>query len=342
MPQGFAYSTLKDYEGNDIIDFDLRYFDSFAIKQKKDLILKSYPSVIQKAYRDYRNGKKASNIFQVPSDIGVCFQLYDGRPPFLNAILASMKYDAAVETERTRGNEEVQKILVQKIPHLTDGRLLFEPDEVAEMHAGAVGMMKGNPNVRVLTTYGEVDAIGSKTSADHADAVLARVEQNIFAQAGVSGQIFSSTNSSTIKQSLQNDLSFVMYLANRYSFYITNVINAIFGSKNISFKYTILPVSHYNTEDYFNNNYKLLSSGYSAIIPALVIGINQKDLVDLKDLENDVLGLVDKLKPLQSAYTQSSGASSNQDNEGGRPAKETEDKKSSTIAKDESLAGGND
>ena len=59
--------------------------------------------------------------------------------------------------------EEIRKIIVQKIPHLSDGRLLFEPDEDLEIHTGTVGMLKGNKNVSVMTTYADVDAIASKT-----------------------------------------------------------------------------------------------------------------------------------------------------------------------------------
>ena len=51
---------------------------------------------------------------------------------FLNVIPATIQYDDAVETERERDLEEIRKIIVQKIPHLTDGGLLFEPEEAAE------------------------------------------------------------------------------------------------------------------------------------------------------------------------------------------------------------------
>jgi hypothetical protein len=47
--------------------------------------------------------------------------------------------------------------LVQEIPHLNDGALLFEPVEVEEIHRGTVGMLRGNKNIDVLTTYGKVN-----------------------------------------------------------------------------------------------------------------------------------------------------------------------------------------
>jgi hypothetical protein len=81
----------------------------------------------------------------------------------LSVIPATIDYDEAVVTERERDLEEIRKIIVQKIPHLTDGRLLFEPDEALEIHNGTVGMLRGNKNLSVMTTYADVEAIASKT-----------------------------------------------------------------------------------------------------------------------------------------------------------------------------------
>jgi hypothetical protein len=70
---------------------------------------------------------------------------------------------------------------------LTDGRLLFEPEEAEEIHRGTVGMLRGNKNVSVLTTYADVDAIASKTSADGVESTLTKLEGNIYAQGATSG-----------------------------------------------------------------------------------------------------------------------------------------------------------
>ena len=240
---------------------------------------------------------------KLPKEIGVCFPFFDGRPLFLNVIPATLEYDEAVATERERDAEEIRKIIVQRIPHLNDGRLLFEPDEAEEIHYGTVGMMKGNKNVSVLTTYGDVSAIASNTSADRSETTLTRMEQNIYAQAGTTGQIFASTGSSSLESSLNNDLALMMYLANKFSRFISNTLNDLFANGNISFTYQILPISYYNYVDFADSAFKLVGSGYSALLPALAYNLSQRDLVNIKDLENDVLKLGDRLKPLQTSYT---------------------------------------
>lgn len=366
LPSGYCVSRFKDVHGNDIIEFDLSYFNTITNKEAQKAALTAYPKVISKAYQEYSKHKRTDKWFIIPSDIGVCFPIFDGRPPLLNIIPASIRYDEAVETERAREEEEIRKILVQKIPHLTDGRLLFEPDEAEEIHAGSVGMLRKEKNISVLTTYGEVTMLSSKTSADNADSVLKQIEQSIYAQGGVSSEIFASTGSSSLDASKKVDLAFVMSIANRFAAFITKVINGMFGNSNVTFKYMLLPITWQNQSDYIENAFKLVGLGYSILLPAAGMGLNQKDLIGLKELENDVLKLGEKLIPLSSSYTQtnnpkegsdnseetdegsgdddSSGGDQGKDGEvidtnpdvGGRPKKKDEQKAEQTIANEKS------
>ena len=337
LPSGYCQTRYKDLNGDDLIEFDVSYFNSIVDLTAKEQALASYPKFIRDAYKKWQKQKSSNSWVIIPSDIGICFPFFDGRPLFLSVIPASLEYDDAIQTERDRDAEEIRKILVQKIPHLQDGRLLFEPDEAAEMHAGAVGMLKGNKNISVLTTYADVDAVVSKTTGESTSKTLEQIEKNIYAQAGVSGQIFSSTGSSTLDASIKNDIALMMYLANKFSRFITNSINRIYGNTNITFKYQILPVSIHNMDKFIDQSFKLSGSGYSYLLPVVALGLSQRDIVNLKELENDVLKLGEKLIPLSSSYTQSS------DNPTGRPKLDDSKKAEKTIKNEESLdnqAGG--
>lgn len=337
LPSGYCQTRYKDLNGDDLIEFDVSYFNSIVDLTAKEQALASYPKFIRDAYKKWQKQKSSNSWVIIPSDIGICFPFFDGRPLFLSVIPASLEYDDAIQTEKDRDTEEIRKILVQKIPHLQDGRLLFEPDEAAEMHAGAVGMLKGNKNISVLTTYADVDAVVSKTTGESTSKTLEQIEKNIYAQAGVSGQIFSSTGSSTLDASIKNDIALMMYLANKFSRFITNSINRIYGNTNITFKYQILPVSIHNMDKFVDQSFKLSGSGYSYLLPVVALGLSQRDIVNLKELENDVLKLGEKLIPLSSSYTQSS------DNPTGRPKLDDSEKAEKTIKNEESLdnqAGG--
>ena len=303
LPTSYCISRFKDTSGNDVIEFDLSYFNSIYDESIRKRVLKTYPKEVQSAYKKYRDGKGERWIL-LPTDISVCFQLFDGRPPFLNIIPATLNYDTAVENEKAREAEEIKKIIVQHIDHLSDGTLLFEPDEVAVMHEGAVGMMRGNPNVSVLTTYGNVSAITSKTSLDTVSSNLEKMQQAIFAEAGVSGEMFASTSNLTLSYSVDTHISFMMILARKYAKFLTNIVNSIYQNSNIGFSYHFLPVAEHNTKDYIDEAFKLASSGYSYLIPGIALGFSQRDLIDLKDLENKVLKLEKRFVPLQSAFQQ--------------------------------------
>ncbi len=331
LPAEYCRSNFKDLHGNDIIEFNVTYFTSIIDEKVRKQALRIYPKVISDHYYRYTKGQVTSMWVKIPSDIGFCFPFFDdGRPLFLDLIPAVMDYDEAVDINRERDLEEIRKIIVQKIPHLADGALLFEPDEALEMHAGAVGMMKGNKNISVLTTYADVDAVVSKTSSEASTNALEKSLQNVYSRASVSGQLFAPTGSQALNTSITNDMSLMMILANKYARFVTFILNYLFANANVNFKYTILPVSWYNVTQYITDTFKLSQSGYSFLLPAIAAGLSQKDLINVKKLENTALEMSKLLIPLESAYTQSA-------NPVGRPSLPVEEKSPKTIQNEESL-----
>lgn len=329
LPYSYSRSTFKTESGIDIIELDLNYFNS-VLKNKND-VLASYPKFVRREYHKLMNGKRVNSWLRFSPEDGIYFNLWDNYPFFVSMISAIVRYDEAVDTEMERDKEEIKKIIVQKIEHLNNGDLLFQPEEAEQIHIGTVGMLKGNKNVSVLTTYADVDEVSSKIASDAQRNSLEKMVQNIYSYGGTSSQLFASTGSATLATSIRNDLALMMHLANKFSFFITRLINSLFSNVNVSFKYEILPISYYNEEEYINNAFKMASSGYSFILPALAMGISQADLGNLKDLENEVLELDEKLKPLDSSYTQSGSG------ERGAPKKAEEEKSPKTIQNEESL-----
>jgi hypothetical protein len=100
LPAGYARSRFKDIEGNDLVEFDLSYFDTITDKEAKKVALNTYPKVVKKAYNQYSNkNKNSARWFLVPSDVGICFPFFDGSPLFLSVIPKTLEYDAATALE---------------------------------------------------------------------------------------------------------------------------------------------------------------------------------------------------------------------------------------------------
>lgn len=332
LPIFYCRSRFKDKEGNDIIEFNVTYFDTIHDGDYRKKALSAYPAEVVSWYKKFKNRKVKSPWCYIPSGIGICMSLIDDKPIFLNIISAALEYDEAKDINRERDLEEIRKILIQHIPHLTDGGLLFEPEEALEMHKGAVDMMKRNENLSVLTTYADVDAIVSKTANDNSLNSVDKALTNIYAEAGSSSQLFGTDSNLSLSTSITNDMALMMVLARKLENFITSVVNARYGNANITFSYKILPISYYNQKEYVETSLKLATSGYSFLLPAIAMDITQRELGNLKDLENDVLNLKEKLLPLSTSYTETGNV--------GRPEKDAQDKSAKTIANEESLDHG--
>lgn len=339
LPIEYCKVQYQDSKNRDIIEFNTAYFDSIRDGQIRKKALQAYPDFISKHYYATKETRGLSSWMFIPVELGVSFQLFDENPYFLPLIPITLQYDDAVEREAEKEREEIKKVLIQKIPHLNDGTLVFEPDEAEIMHEGTVGMLStSNPNLSVLTTYGDVSIEQTKTTGNVTRKTLDQMTTHLYANAGISPELFAATGASGLQLSLQYDTSIMMILGKKYSSFVSKVVDSLYGNTQLSFKYTILPITEYNMEDYITNSFKLAQSGYSLLLPAIAQGVSQRDLMNLKDLENNLLDLPVVLKPSQSAYTQSKDVTE----EGGRPSLDNKDKTEKTLENEKSLDKGGD
>lgn len=339
LPFNYCSTRYKDQQNNDVIEFNLAYFDSIVDKKQKKIALQVYPEPIVSAYKKWTKKKTIDNQYYIiPSDIGICFSFFDGRPMFLSTLLDIADYYDYKIYDKKRVQEEIRKILVQKVPHLSEGQLLFEPDEAEVMHKGTVGMMKNNENVSVLTTYADTEMYSSDASNESVNNILDKAANAIYKQAGVSPQLFSLTGNVATEASIQKDGALAMYMASKFANFFTSLVNKMYKTEEVSFKFEFLSVSNFNEKEYIENSFKLASSGYSLLLPAMAMGMTQSDLSNIKVLENSILKLDKLLKPLQSSYTQSGNNTSS--NEPGAPAKKTSEKSERTLDNEKSKEGG--
>lgn len=302
LPFEYCRSRFKNQQDVDIVEFDMRYFDKEIPDETLRVeILKTFPKVVQKGYKAYKSGKEPW-IF-IPADIGIYFCLFEESPFFLDLIPLIDDLEDYKEINKERNLLSLKRVITQEIPH--DGmNLVFEPEEATEMHEGVLDMIANNPDADVITSYGKIGMldlsgdVGEKTDVEQA-------QQLIYDSAGVSKELFSATSEPGLNFSLNNDLSMMMILGQKFAHFFTALLNNKFGNRRLSFKLLILPVSFYNAYEYTSKAKDLAAFGYSFLLPIVATGLDQTSLADLKTLENDVLDLDEVLKPLQSAYTQS-------------------------------------
>lgn len=302
LPFEFCRCRYKNAQDVDIVEFDVRFFDTFRETDYRNMVLKTYPKVIQKGYAAHKQRGKDPWIF-LPADIGIYFTLFEERPFFLDLIPLIDDLEDYKQIDKERNFLSLKRVLVQESPH--DGmNLVFEPQELSDMHEGVLEMLANNPDVDVISSYNKVHLLNLSGNGGETTELQA-AQQLIYDSAGVSKELFSANTDAGLTFSLNNDLSMMMVLGQSFAHFFTALLNNKFGNRRLSFKLLILPVSFYNAYEYTSKAKDLAAFGYSFLTPILSTGIDQTNLADLKTLENDVLDLDDILKPLQSAYTQS-------------------------------------
>jgi hypothetical protein len=324
LPFEYCRSHFKNYKGIAIVEFNLQYFDKIYDKEKRIACLRTFPIEIRKAYNSYKN-KATSYWYQIPEEDGIYFNLCEERPFLSDIIPAIIDFNEYRIIEKNKDKQDLQKIVTQEMPHLNDGELVFEPEEVAVMHKGIVDMLASNSTADVITSFGTIKVHDLQSARSVISNNLEKISNSIYSEAGVSKELFSASNSTSLNRSLENDTALAMYLGRKFTNWLQFVVNNKFGSDNVSFHIDLLPITFFNRGDMYKNSMQGIQYGYSIMLPYLCLGIPQGHIRDLKILENDILELNEIMKPLESANTQSSSSAASTSQEG-RAQAETEGK----------------
>ena len=329
LPFEYCRCRFKNDQDIDMVEFDLSFFDTIKDKNLKKQVLATYPKYIQKEYRRYLKDKQKNRwIFLEPAD-GVHFSLFEEYPFFLDLIPLLKGYDELSDVNKQKRKQEIEKILVQKMPITSQGELVFEPDEAKSFHAASKKMVEDTVDVTTLTTYADIELISLQDTTATNNNYLEQARTEIFGVTGTSDQIFTPESSGAIPYYLQNTLSFMRIFSRQYQHFFTILINRYFSTTEIKFNLIVPPISHYNSKEFISDAYKLATCGYSFFMPCMAMGVAQRDLRDLKLLEA-TLKLRDLLEPLHSSYTESAkqqssekeNNSTNIENSGGAPTKD--------------------
>lgn len=323
LPNMYCRTRFKGFSGLDIVEFDLRYFTTIADEVLRDQALNVYPAGVKKAYLQYKKGK-INQWHVLPEGTGLYFKMHEPRPFFVNTISAIDNFETYRALEIKKEEMEIKRILVQHLGTKKDGEFIVEPEEAEELHRGAVNMLRKNENLDVLTTYAEVKMESLADSRQTINSNLETFQNMIYAESGASANIFAATGNISLDQSLKNDLSLIMNLAKQFATALTFILNEYVATNAVTYSLNILPISYYNSDEYIEQTFKLATAGYSFLLPGIACGLTQKELLDVKVLENELLELKDMFIPLATSYTDSA-------NEGGNPGKPNAKKTDKTI-----------
>ena len=361
LPAEYCRTRLKDFNNLCILEFDITYFiTKFQDDKIREAALLNFPAVIQKGWKDYKAHKLEDPWIMVPASAGgivFCFA-EDATPLLIAAIPELAKMKDAVGREEKRDENELYKLLIQKMPTDSNGHLVFELDEIAEIHAGVAAMLQDLDTVDVLTTLGDatLENLQDSSAANQANSRIEKYSDNAWDALGSSKLFFNADNSSSLAYVIKRLESVMQDYINAYATWIKFLINSRFARTGLSFDFEVLPVTKFNIKDYKDYYLSMAQFGYPRMRLGAAVGIKQRNLVSAIDFENEFLNLDEKMIPLMSSYTQTGeensgkknnssekkGSSKSQPkditNKGGRPTLADEDRSQKTQANIDSMS----
>lgn len=356
LPLEWCRTRFKEFNGLNLLEFNVQYFSSIADVEYRELILKTFPEVIQNGWRAWsKNTKENDPWVPVPAvDGGICFCFVeDLTPPLLPSIKDLKELDDATKREEKRDTNELYKLLIQRMPVDSQGELVFELDEVADIHASVASMLSDIDTVDVLTTFGEtsLESLQDSSAASQSADRIKKYKENAWDGLGRSRILFNPDGSSALAYMIKKDESYMIQYLNQYEAWLRFNINEKFARRGVNFDFDILPTTVFNRADLQQSYFRGAQYGYSKMAAGVAMGIKQLDQLSLMNFENDMLKMSEKMIPLQSSYTTSGNVIANEeknknsgekgntqvqvkniDNEGGRPELPDEQKSEKTQA----------
>lgn len=355
LPLEFCRTRFKDFNNLNILEFNLNYFKKIPDEQLRQEAILSFPEIIQTAWEEYITGKRTDPWVLLPASMGgISFAFADDQTPLLIASIPELKkQDDAVKREEKRDENELYKLLIQRMPIDNKGELVFQLEEVAEIHASVAAMLSGIDTVDVLTTFGDTDleSLQDTSSASQSNDRIEKYRKNSYDALGRSALIFNADGSSSLAYAIKKDEALMISYLNVYETWIKFYLNDKFTRNGLEFDFEILPTTVFNRQDIQQNYFRAAQYGYSKMFAGVAMGIKQRDQISLMDFENDFLEMSTKMVPLQSSYTTSGNTIANEgknnssgekttkviqgndiDNKGGRPELPDEQKSEKTQA----------
>ena len=338
------------------VEFNMKFFDDyFRDATYRQQVLNLFPEEFKKAYRLYKLGKLPPAFpgdpvgwYLLDPKNAVKFNVNDDDQPFFISVLpAIMDLNAAQELDKKKMEQELLKIIIQKLPLDKNGDMIFSMEEAAQMHNNAVGMLGKSIGLDVLTTVAEVDV---EDMADNSNSTatddLERVERGVYNEAGCSQLLFNTDGNIALEKSILNDEASIYNLILKFEIFLNDLVSQFNSSKKIVFNVQVLPTTIYNYKELSKLYKEQMQLGHSKLLPQIALGQAQSTVLANAYFENDILDLVNVFIPPMSSNVmnadvlnrgKTNAGNGNSDSKSGRPEKPDDEKAEKTIQNKESM-----
>jgi hypothetical protein len=313
LPADYCRSRFN--QGNKpAVEFNMKYFDEcFRDTTQRMKVLKLFPKEFSKGYVLYKQGElppefmgDTSGWYLLDTTKTVKFTANgEDYPAFISVIPLIIDLDEAQELDRRKTLQRLLKIIIQKMPLDKNGELIFDVEESQQLHNNAVQMLSRAINIDVLTTFADVDVanLDSTNSSTVQSDDLARVERQLYNEAGVSQMQFNTDGNIALEKSILNDEATMYNMLLQFEGFLNELLEPFNTSKKkVEYKVQLLTTTIYNYKELAKLYKEQMQIGFSKFLPQIALGQSQSSILANAYFENDILDLVNLfIPPLMSS-----------------------------------------
>lgn len=308
------YCDISVIENNVLnVTFDFSYFTS------DESILDYYPAEFRQKYNQYLKNRntmrwqelQSPNAFAVKANVDI---LEYAIPPLAGIFAGIYDLEDYKQLKLTKEELENYAVLVMHLGINDDGDWQMPLEQAKEFWRNLDGILP--EEIGSILSPMPIDKISFERNHAKDSSTTNDAEEEIFTAAGVSSLLFNNAKASSnaLLLSIKADQCLTYALVQQIEAVINRYIQAQSYGRN--FKTTFLDVSPFNRKEMGDQYLKAATYGMPAVTYYCVSqGISQNDMDQMNFLEQDVLGIASRFKPVQSSNTTSSADSSS----GGRP-----------------------
>lgn len=314
------YCCVPSIEDNTLnVAFDFSYFKGNESK------LELYPPEFTTRYEAF---KKDNKLKIQPLDSPESFAIKANKdffdyamPPFAGILREIYDIEDYKELKMTKTELENYALLIMTIGTKSDGKWTIDLNKAQDFYHNLDDVVP--KEIGTVLSPMPIEKIDFDTPNNADKNAIADAEQSLFTSAGVSSLLFNNekASSNALLLSIKADQGMTYSIVKSIESMLNRFIHRHSFGKN--FKVTFLDCSPYNRKEYGDAMLKACQYGLPMISYYCASqGLMQEEIDTMNFLEDDLLGLKEKFKPLASSSTLSSKDASG---EPGRSLSEAED-----------------
>ena len=295
--------------------FDFSYFDTFKDE------LEFFPKEFKSKYNTFKATKE--RWIELDAQKTICLKVNSdflySLPPFATMFQSIIDLDEYKAIKKARAKNDNFMAFIQRIPldekNPDINKFLIDLELAMTFHNMASETLP--EGVGVITSPMAIDAVKTEKKTTDSDLVNEGYRE-AFRDGGVSEFLFNSDKNTSVglAKSIITDEEVIFAMLRQIERWVNRKLKNLSGV--YKFKVKMLDITVFNRDERHKKYLESAQYGIPVVMEiGATLGLTPLDLINKATLENDILGLHDILKPLQSSFNKVEDS----DGEKGRPAK---------------------